>query len=72
MRLYAIDYSYDGARWTIEIAANSPEEAMDRLHRASAFGSVTTPHGIDMRIPGVPGAGVFVRLLSWFRNVRGG
>ncbi len=68
---YGIEYGMgsNAERWTLTVLATSPEDAMTRVKAAASWGHCFTPHGIDMQIPAYPGAGLFVRLLVWLRNL---
>lgn len=65
---HLISYQLDGISWSIEIRASSADDAMRRLRRAAAYG--TYDGVLQATIPAVPGAGVFVRAITWWRNWR--
>lgn len=61
---HLFSYRYDGSEWSLEIPAKSAREAKERL------GALTFARYDGELIAKVPvGAGPFVRLATWIRNV---
>lgn len=65
-KTYLVDYELDGVRWSIEVRASSPEDALRRLRRAAAWGIYVGV--LHARIPAFPGCGLIVRCLTWLAN----
>lgn len=64
--VYMIEYGMDGSRWTIDVHAESAEEAKRRLAIASQFGEVLNPDGVSYSMP--VALGWWVPAWVWLRN----
>jgi hypothetical protein len=53
-RTYLFSYSYEGARWSLEIQARDPDEARDRLNRL-AFANYDGEVKAKIPCPGIIG-----------------
>ena len=65
IKTHLFSYSYEGSEYSLEIPANSVQEAKERLSRmtfARYDGELVTV------IPALPTTGMFVRLYTWTRN----
>ena len=65
IKIHLFSYNYEGAEYSLEIPANSVQEAKERLSKmtfARYDGELVT------KIPATPGTGVLVRLVTWLRN----
>lgn len=63
---YIVHYTYGNSQWGFKIQGSSFEDAEARLRRAGLYGKIDGEH--VMTIPDLPGAGIFVRLITWWRN----
>ncbi len=65
IKTHLFSYSYEGSEYSLEIPANSAQEAKDRLSRLpfARYGGE-----LVAEVPAFPASGVFVRLLAWIRN----
>lgn len=63
---YLVDYNFNGGKWSLEIRATSEQDAMDRVRRAAAYGTVAGE--LMMTIPAAPGGGLLTRLICWWKN----
>lgn len=69
MKRFTSSYEHEGSQYVFELRADSFEDAHARLQAIRMSGRVDGV--IAMTIPAsVPGAGLFVRLLCWFKNLR--
>lgn len=66
---YLTEYYHNHAWWSLIIPAVSEEDARDCLNKLPLARILGT---VEMEIPAVPGAGLLVRFLCWWRNRRGG
>jgi hypothetical protein len=66
-REYLFNYRFDGAEWGISIHAASPAEAKEKI---KAVALARYEGELAMRIPVLPGAGIFTRALTWLLNTR--
>ena len=64
-RLFTCSYTYQGQKWGLDIYATSFEDAEARLS-AIHFGTVDGV--VEATIPAYPGAGVYVRAVTWLQN----
>ena len=64
--VHAFEYEMDGSKWSMTVPARSVADARARLRKA-AGGAFVGDHVTE--IPAVPGAGLWVRLLTWWRNL---
>jgi hypothetical protein len=62
-RRYLFEYRHNGSEWGIEVLANSPQDAKERLN---ALNWANYKGEIAAKIP-VPGAGLFARILARLR-----
>lgn len=66
---YLLDYPFEGKTYSIEIWAESLDDARARLNAIQNYGIIEG--GPAIVIPAVPGAGLLVRLICWWNNWRG-
>lgn len=67
LKTYLFSYHYRGAWYSLEIPACSEEEAKDRL---IAVAKAQYDGELMYSIPAyLPGAGIFARLVTWFKNL---
>lgn len=65
--VYLFEYFHDGSWWSFEIPATSVEDAQARVNKLPLAKHLGVLHA---KIPvGVPGAGWFVRLFCWWKNL---
>lgn len=65
---FLLSYEHEGRQWGFEVAARDFEDAHARLQAIRLSGKVD---GILMgKVPAVPGAGILVRLVCWWNNLR--
>lgn len=65
---YLFSYYHNHAWWSLVIPATSEEDARERLNKLP----LARLDGIlEMEIPALPGVGLLVRFLCWWRNRRG-
>lgn len=68
MERYLFQYHWNGSTYGIDIVADSQEEAEARMKAAGGAHYLGVCHG---RIPAaIPGAGMLVRLICWWKNLR--
>lgn len=65
-KTYLYEYHHDGSQWTFEIVARSAEDAQARVDKMPLAKQLGT---LEMKIPAGPGAGLFVRLFCWWKNL---
>lgn len=66
MREYLFTYRFDGAEWGTSVFARDPAEAKEKI---KAVALARYDGELHERIPAaIPGAGLFVRALTWWRN----
>jgi hypothetical protein len=64
---WVVSYEFEGSKWGLSIFAPDAKEAVRRLR---AIGMTGTVDGQLMeRVPAVPGAGLYVRLKTAFKNL---
>jgi hypothetical protein len=64
--LHVFSYDMDGSSWSITVIATSEAEARSRLARA-AVGRFDGDNAQE--VPAyLPGAGLYVRVVTWLRN----
>lgn len=69
MKTYLYSYSYNGARYALEIVADNASEAEQRL-RAIKFGHVNYDGTLEARISAeLPGSGALTRSFVWLKNL---
>jgi hypothetical protein len=64
-KTHLFEYNHDGATWSIEIKANSEQDALERLARlqyAKYMGVLQFKLPVEL--------GIFARLLCWWQNRR--
>ena len=67
-REFLFTYRFGGSEWGISIFAADPAEAREKIKSVAL---ARYDGECSMKIPAViPGAGIFVRLLTWWRNWR--
>lgn len=66
---YSIEYGYGRSRWCLDVMATSPDDALDRIKAAAAFGTVS---GIVVaEIPAAVGSWLpqlVTSILNYFRK----
>jgi hypothetical protein len=67
LRTFLFSYNYEGAQYSFEIPAYSLDEAKARLSRIT-FAKYDGE--LMCKIPAVAGAGIFVRILTWLKNLK--
>ena len=65
--LHIIEYPFEGGKWSVHVPARSFEEAEARIAAAYQYGKCVG--GQAQCIPAAPGAGLLVRVLTWWRNL---
>lgn len=66
---YLLDYPYKGGLYSLDLYADSLQDAEDRLQAIVNYGKIEG--GPSFSIPAVPGAGLWVRLFCWWKNRKG-
>jgi hypothetical protein len=65
-REFLFEYRFGGSEWCISIFADDAAEAREKI---KAVGMARYKGEVHMTIPAsMPGAGLFVRALCWWRN----
>lgn len=67
MKTYLYSYSYGGHRYSLEIPAESREEASGRI-AAIKLGRVMYDGELEMKIPAAVGSWL-PRLITWWKNI---
>jgi hypothetical protein len=62
---YLFSYYHNNSWWSLVIPATSEEDARTRLNKLPLARLDGT---LVMEIPAIPGAGLFVRLVCWWRS----
>lgn len=68
LQTYLFEYDCDGHSYLLEVRAYSLQEAESRVAKMSMSRYLGI---LGMTIPSVPGAGWFVRLCCWWKNLCG-
>lgn len=68
MKEFQFSYRFDGADWGISIHADDAQQAREKI---KAVSWARYDGEVMARIPAVPGAGIFVRLATWWHNRHG-
>jgi hypothetical protein len=68
IRTFLFSYNYEGVQYSLEIPAHSILEARARLN---SMCYAQYDGELMCKIPAIAGAGIFVRLLTWFKNQAG-
>jgi hypothetical protein len=63
---YLFSYYRNNSWWSLVIPATSEEDARERLNKLPLARLNGT---LGMEIPALPGAGLFVRVACWWRNL---
>lgn len=65
-RTYLFEYRFEGAIYGLDVVARSQKEAKQRLAACSLSGRCVGE--LVATIPAAPGAGLLVRLATWWKN----
>lgn len=66
IKTYLFSYNYNGSQYSLEIPAETLEEAKDRL---SVMSFAKYDGELVAKIPAQPSAGIFVRIITFMRNI---
>lgn len=65
LKIYLFSYRYKDAQYSLEIPAYSLDEAKGKL---SMMSFAKYDGELVAKIPSLPSIGIFVRIITWFRN----
>jgi hypothetical protein len=65
---WLVEYRFNGEAFVLTVWAKTQPEAKAKLFNAAAYGIVKGE--VQAILPAVPGAGLLVRLISWWKNWR--